>query len=149
MPISFALLLNLVAVASTDDKALLWGFVRRYCPEASPGTHPGLDALLYHAPAYFRVFIAGSLRRRAPSTMETAALEDLDGGWQPAGGCRRRDDPPRSMRSRRRIRSSLRDWFAPHDPARHRPGSRMGSFIALYGIANSRQLIAESLNPSP
>ena len=78
MPISFALLLNLVAVASTDDKALLWGFVRRYCPEASPETHPGLDALLDHALAYFRDFIAGSLRRRGPSAMETAALEDLD-----------------------------------------------------------------------
>ena len=78
MPISFALLLNLVAVASTDDKDLLWGFVRRYCPEASPESHPGLDALLDHALAYFRDFIAGSLRRRAPSAMETAALRDLD-----------------------------------------------------------------------
>ena len=78
MPISFALLLNLVAVASTDDKALLWGFVRRYCPEASPETHPEPRALLDHALAYFRDFIAGSLRHRGPSAMEAAALEDLD-----------------------------------------------------------------------
>ena len=51
MPISFALLLNLVAVASTDDKDLLWGFVRRYCPEASPESHPELDRLYEHRPA--------------------------------------------------------------------------------------------------
>src|SRR3954469_16027575 len=78
MPISFALLLNLVAVSSTDDKALLWGFVRRYAPEAAPESHPELDRLLDFALAYFRDFIADSLRHRAPSEMEAAALRDLD-----------------------------------------------------------------------
>jgi lysyl-tRNA synthetase class 1 len=43
--------------------------------------------------------------------------------------------------------ASLRDWFQ----ALYRTllgsdqGPRMGSFIALYGIANTRQLIAEAL----
>src|SRR3954468_3745146 len=78
MPISFALLLNLVAVASTDDKDLLWGFVKRYAPEASPEPHPELDRRLDYALAYFRDFIANSLDHRAPTEMEAAALRDLD-----------------------------------------------------------------------
>ncbi|HYC82624.1 MAG TPA: lysine--tRNA ligase, partial [Solirubrobacterales bacterium] len=78
LPVSFALLLNLVAVASTDDKDLLWGFVKRYCPEASPRSHPELDRLLDHALAYFRDFVAHALRRRPPGEVEAAALRDLD-----------------------------------------------------------------------
>jgi lysyl-tRNA synthetase class 1 len=47
--------------------------------------------------------------------------------------------------------ASLRDWFQ----ALYRTllgsdqGPRMGSFIALYGIANTRRLIAEALQRQP
>src|SRR3954453_24002660 len=78
MPLSFALLLNLVGVASTDDNALVWGFVKGYAPAASPETHPELDALIGFALAYFRDFVAGSLRKRAPDAREAEALRDLD-----------------------------------------------------------------------
>ena len=153
MPISFALLLNLVAVASTDDKALLWGFVRRYCPEASPESHPGLDALLDHSLAYFRDFIAGSLRRRAPDDTEKAALEDLDARLASLP----EDADAETIQTeiyevgKAHPFESLRDWFRAlyETLLGTAQGPRMGSFIALYGIANSRQLIAESLKPSP
>src|SRR3546814_420006 len=51
-PVSFALLLNLVAVAGTSDKAVLWGFVSRYVPGATAETQPELDRLLDYALAY-------------------------------------------------------------------------------------------------
>src|SRR3712207_8688849 len=54
MPLTFALLLNLVGVASSDDKDLLWAFVRRYSPDVSPETHPELDKLIGYGAAYFR-----------------------------------------------------------------------------------------------
>src|SRR3546814_3067458 len=78
MPLTFALLLNLVGVALTDDKNLLWAFVQRYAPEASPETHPELDALIGHAAVYFRDFVKDSLNRRAPDGREAEALRDLD-----------------------------------------------------------------------
>src|SRR3546814_10728805 len=77
MPLTFALLLNLVGVALTDDKNLLWAFVQRYAPEASPETHPELDALIGHAAVYFRDFVKDSLNRRAPDGREAEALRDL------------------------------------------------------------------------
>ena len=130
MPVSFALLLNLVAVASTDDKDLLWGFVKRYCPEASPETHPELDALIDFALAYFRDFIAGSLRKRPPSDVEAAALRDLDERLvAPPGGCRRRDHPGRGLRGRQGapVRESARlVQGALRDIARHQPGTPHG-----------------------
>jgi lysyl-tRNA synthetase class 1 len=149
MPISFALLLNLVAVASTDDKELLWGFVRRYCPEASPESHPGLDRLIDFALAYFRDFIANSLRHRPPSEMEAEALRDLDARL--AGLAEDADAEAIQTEvyevGKAHPFESLRDWFkAQYETLLGTSqGPRMGSFIALYGVANSRKLIAEAL----
>jgi lysyl-tRNA synthetase, class I len=149
MPISFALLLNLVAVASTDDKHLLWGFVRRYCPEAAPETHSELDRLLDFALAYFRDFIADSLRHRAPDETEAAALEDLDARLAALP----EDADAETIQTevyevgKAHPFESLRDWFKAlyETLLGTSQGPRMGSFIALYGIANSRKLIADAL----
>ena len=149
MPISFALLLNLVAVASTDDKDLLWGFVRRYCAEASPDTHPELDRLLDFALAYFRDFIANSLHHRAPTETEAAALRDLDARLSALP----EDADSETIQTevyevgKAHPFETLRDWFKAlyETLLGTSQGPRMGSFIALYGIANSRKLIADAL----
>src|SRR5664279_574411 len=44
--VTFAMLLNLAAVANSEDPAVLWGFLRRYAPDASPADHPRLDSLV-------------------------------------------------------------------------------------------------------
>ena len=132
MPISFALLLNLVGVASTDDKDLLWGFVRRYAPGASPETHPELDALIDYALAYFRDFVAGSLSRRPPDEREAggAARPRCSRARRTAGG----RDPAEAIQNEvyevgkatgfeqpaRLVQGALRN------PARHRPGPAHG-----------------------
>jgi lysyl-tRNA synthetase, class I len=150
MPISFALLLNLVAVASTDDKALLWGFVKRYAPEASPETHPELDRRLDYALAYFRDFIADSLEHRAPTAMEAAALRDLDGRLAALPD----DADAEAIQTevyecgKAHPFETLRDWFKTlyETLLGTAQGPRMGSFIALYGIDNTRKLIAGALD---
>jgi lysyl-tRNA synthetase class 1 len=149
MPLSFALLLNLVAVASTDDKDLLWGFVRRYAPEASPETHKELDALIGHALAYFRDFVAGSLLRRPPDVKEAAALRDLDSRLAalPADAGAEEIQTEVYEVGKAHGFDNLRDWFRAlyETLLGTSQGPRMGSFIALYGIDNSRRLIGEAL----
>ncbi len=41
MPLSFAMLLNLVGVASTDDRDLIWGFVLPLCGRGDAGDASG------------------------------------------------------------------------------------------------------------
>ena len=149
MPLTFAILLNLVAVASTDDKALLWAFVKRYAPEASPETHPELDALLGYALAYFRDFVQGSLARRAPDPREAEALKALDAqlaGLAPDAGPEEIQNLVFEVGKAAQF-ENLRDWFKAlyETLLGTSQGPRMGSFIALYGIDNSRKLIAEAL----
>ncbi|HEX2763920.1 MAG TPA: lysine--tRNA ligase [Allosphingosinicella sp.] len=149
MPLSFALILNLVGVASTDDKALLWGFVRQYAPDASPETHPELDALLGYALAYFRDFVAGSLRRRAPDAREADALRALDSKLAalPEDASAEQIQTEVYEVGKAGGFDNLRDWFRAlyETLLGTSQGPRMGSFIALYGIGNSRRLIGEAL----
>ncbi len=148
MPLSFALLLNLVGVASTDDRDLLWAFVRRYAPEASPETHPELDALIGYALTYFRAFVAGSLRKRPPDERERAALRDLDGRLSRMEGAEAEVIQNMVYEVGKAAGfDNLRDWFKAlyETLLGTSQGPRLGSFIALYGIDNSRRLIAEAL----
>ncbi|MFC7498829.1 lysine--tRNA ligase [Enterovirga sp. GCM10030262] len=150
MPLTFALLLNLVGVALTEDKALLWAFVRRYAPDASPETHPELDALIGHAVAYFRDFVKDSLERRAPDEKEAEALRDLDGrlaALPPEPTAEALQDIVFEVGKAFFGKENLRDWFRTlyETLLGTSQGPRMGSFIALYGVDNSRRLIAEAL----
>ena len=75
--VPFAMLLNLASVSGAHDKETLWGFIRRYAPEASPETHPDLDQAAGFAVRYFNDFVKPERTYRAPDEKERAALEDL------------------------------------------------------------------------
>ena len=77
LAVPFAMLLNLASAASAEDKEVLWGFIRKYAPEASPETHPSLDAAAGHAVAYFNDHVKPTKTFRAPTEKERAALADL------------------------------------------------------------------------
>jgi lysyl-tRNA synthetase class 1 len=149
VPLTFALLLNLVGVASTDDKELLWGFVRQYVDGVAPETHPEVDALIDHALVYFRDFVAGSLQKRPPTETEAAALRDLDARLAalPADAGAEAIQNEVYEVGKTHPFENLRDWFKTlyETLLGTSQGPRMGSFIALYGIDNSRKLIAQAL----
>jgi lysyl-tRNA synthetase class 1 len=94
------------------------------------------------------------LHKRAPVGGEVAALHALDAALAKA-------DPATSAEDLQTIIyeigkqeafgfDNLRDWFKAlyETLLGSEQGPRMGSFIALYGIAPTRQLIAEALDPS-
>ena len=161
--VSFAMLLNLAAVANSDNPAVLWGFLRRYAPSVTPETHPRLDKLVNYAVAYFRDFVAPKKRYRAADEVERGALE--------AVSAKLAELPARA--SAEEIQHALYDIARPipryqdmkaKGATPERPGvsndffnmvyavllgeergPRLGSFIALYGIEETRALIAKAL----
>ena len=99
--LSYGILLNLASVCNTEDPAVLWGFIARYVPGASPETAPILDALVGHAITYYRDVVKPAKSYRAPLPEERAALDDLRGrARRAAGGCERRGHPDRGLRGR-------------------------------------------------
>jgi lysyl-tRNA synthetase class 1 len=149
LPLTYGLLLNLVSLPGIADQDTAWRFVQRYAPGTSPVTDPELDELIGLAVNYARDFVAPSLKRRAPTPMEAEALRDLDGELAKLPS----DAPAEDIQTqvfevgKRHAFESLRGWFqALYETLLGSPqGPRMGSFIALYGIDNSRKLIAEAL----
>ncbi len=148
MVVPFSMLLNLASVSAAEDKGKLWGFIRRYAPEASPETNPDMDQAAGFAVRYYNDFVKPHKVYRAPGDLEREALIDLrdqlkvwDGGLDAealqglvfAVG-RDRFDP-------------LRDWFTALYEVLlgASQGPRFGGFIALYGVDETVALIDRAL----
>ncbi len=64
------MLLNLASVVNADTPDMLWGFIQRYLPGASPETTPFLARLVGYAVAYYRDFVRPAKRFRRPTALE-------------------------------------------------------------------------------
>ncbi|MDH3472226.1 MAG: lysine--tRNA ligase [Rhodospirillales bacterium] len=147
--LSFSILLNLAGVCNTEDPQVLWGFISRYAPEASPETAPMLDRLAGHAVAYYRDFVKPRKAYRAPDQTERAALEDLLAELEalPAGAEAEAIQTQVYEVGKRHPFPELKAWFkALYEVLLGQSqGPRMGSFIALYGLDESKALIRRAL----
>ena len=147
--VNFALLLNLASVCNTEDKAVLWGFITRYAPDATPETAPILNRLVEYAIAYYRDFVKPAKHYRAPSDMERAALDDLVRTLEalPAGADAEAIQTEVYEVGKRHDFENLRDWFRAlyETLLGQSQGPRMGSFIALYGKDETVALIGRVL----
>jgi lysyl-tRNA synthetase class 1 len=149
MPVSFAMLLNLVSASNAEDRAVLWGFLSRYRPGLTPETAPELDRLALYALRYFADFIKPAKRFRAPSEVERAALEDLDRRLAalPAGADGEAIQTEVYDVGKSHPFENLRDWFKALYQVLlgQDQGPSFGSFVALYGIAETRALLRAAL----
>jgi lysyl-tRNA synthetase, class I len=161
--ISFAMLLNLAAVSNDENPSVLWGFLRRHYPTASPETHPGLDRLVHYAVVYFRDFVAPKKRYREADDVERSVLTEISSklAQLPAGASA--DEIQHALYDVARPIPRYQDHSAKGATAA-RPGvsneffnmiyaillgenrgPRLGSFIAIYGIDETRKLIDKAL----
>jgi lysyl-tRNA synthetase, class I len=152
LPVTYGLLLNLVGVLGPHaSREQVWSYLGNYVDAADANAHPDLDALVTRALAYNRDFIAPTLQRRKPEPGEALALAALDeelAAMDEGASAEELQtlvyaigkDPHYGI-------EQLRDWFKAlyETLLGSSQGPRMGSFIALYGVANTRRLIAEAL----
>jgi lysyl-tRNA synthetase class 1 len=148
MVVPFAMLLNLASVSGAEDCETLWGFIRRYAPEAGPETHPGLDAAAGFAVRYFNDFVKPTRVCRLPSDAEREALVALRDGLVAYDGPGE-DEALQSLVyavGRERF-DPLREWFTALYEVLlgASQGPRFGGFIALYGVAETIALIDRAL----
>ncbi|MXO72559.1 lysine--tRNA ligase [Alteraurantiacibacter buctensis] len=152
LPVSFGLLLNLVGVLGAGaTHQQVWNYLGNYIGDAVPDDHPDLFRLVEKALAYNRDFVAPHLKRRAPTAGEAAALRALDAHLATVAEDTPAEDLQNAVYEIGKNPDygfeTLRDWFKAlyETLLGSEQGPRMGSFIALYGVANSRRLIAEAL----
>ena len=152
LPVTYGLLLNLVGVLGAGaTRAQVWSYLGNYIDDADPAAYPALDVLVDRALAYNREFVAPTLVRRAPAPNEALALAALDAALAGQAESASAEDLQTMVYAIGKDPAfafeTLRDWFKAlyETLLGSSAGPRMGSFIALYGVANTRALIAEAL----
>jgi len=163
LPITFALLLNLVAASNAHDKDVLWGFIRRVAPGATAEEHPLLDHLAGYAVRYYADFVATKKTFRAADDVEREALTALSDALARAPPNATAEQLQGILYDVGRTIPRYQDFAAkgatPEKPGvsstwfnaiynvllGEEKGPRFGSFIELYGVDNTRALIAKGL----
>ena len=163
VPISFTMLLNLVSASNAENADTLWGFIGRYWPGVTPQSAPRLNQHVEHAIHYFRDFVLPAKTFRAAGETERAALMDLrealsqlppdstaekiqevvyEIGRRPpfldtSGKINPRDGKP----------GVSLDWFNMLYQVLlgQEKGPRFGSFVAVYGLGNTIDMIDGAL----
>jgi lysyl-tRNA synthetase class 1 len=149
--LSFGILLNLASVCHSEDPAVLWHYISRYAPQASPESDPLLDKLVSYAIVYYRDFVLPEKTYRAPTDGERAALLDLKTALEGQPENASAEDLQTLVyeigKAHGETFPGLRDWFKAlyQILLGQDQGPRMGSFIALYGVTESIALIDKAL----
>jgi lysyl-tRNA synthetase class 1 len=163
MPVPFSMLLNLVSASNALNKDVLWAFISRYAPGVTATTHPKLDELVGYAIRYFEDFVKPAKTFHAPDETEREALAALDeklaalpadadaatiqdAVLDVARGIERyQDHKKKSPEGGPGVSVA---WFSALYKLLlgQERGPRFGSFVALYGIDETRALIAKALS---
>jgi lysyl-tRNA synthetase class 1 len=161
MPITFSMLLTLVSSSNAENAETLWGFIGRYRPGVTPQTHPKLDALVGYAIHYFRDFVLPTKRFRDPTEQERVALNDLRDALSqlPGDGTaeqiqdvvyeigRREPFLDEKKKAKDGKPGVSLDWFNMLYQVLlgQEKGPRFGSFVAVYGLKNTVEMIDGAL----
>lgn len=162
LPVPFAMLLNLVSASNAENADVLWGFISRYAKGATPENQPELDSLVGFAIRYFNDFVKPTKKFRTPDAVERETLEKIDKALAnlPADADahtiqnalldigrvteRYQDHNKKSPDGGPGVSVSFFQMLYEILIGQER-GPRFGSFIALYGIDETRGLIAKAL----
>jgi lysyl-tRNA synthetase class 1 len=149
-PLSFSLMLNLVSAANASSTEILWGFITRYLPGATPDSEPLLDKLVGYAINYYEDFVRPTKKFRLANDQEAAAMRDLAARFRalPAG-CQDAELIQNEVYEAGKAAGfePLRAWFGALYEVLlgQSQGPRFGSFAAIFGLDRTVALIEEAL----
>jgi lysyl-tRNA synthetase class 1 len=147
--LSFNLLLNLASVCNPDDTSILWGFISKYSKDADRNKDKFLDQLANFAVIYYNDFIKPYKTYLKPDEKQKSVLaeifkmlETLDPDIEPSMIQNNIYDI--GMKSGY---ENLRDYFKDlyQILLGQTEGPRLGSFIKLYGVSQTIELIKSKL----
>lgn len=162
MPVTFALLINLVSASNAENAEVLWGFISRHVRDVTPASHPELDRLVHHAIRYFRDFVLPEKTFRTPDGEERATLLAIDAKLASLAPDASGDEVQTALLDVARVIPRFQD-HAKTSPSGgpgvsvsffqmiyecllgQERGPRFGSFAALYGIPETQALIRDTL----
>ena len=149
VPVSFALILNLVNASQADNKDVLWGFIKGYMGDISQDAEVYINQLLGYALSYFNDFVLPKKSYREASEKEIGYLEELVSRFSKLD----KNSEAETIQTivydigKEAEYENLRDWFMAlyQILLGQEQGPRFGSFVALYGIDKTCELINRAI----
>lgn len=148
-PVSYSMLLNLISACNTDDLGVLKGYVRNVAKDDEALNSPFFNRMLECAVNYYQDFIKPHKQFRAPTDIENKALQSLLvvlEGMDPKSTSEEIQNAVYAIS--REYEFEVKDWFM----ALYQillgasQGPRFGSFVSLYGVSETIELIKSKLS---
>ncbi|AFE50032.1 lysine--tRNA ligase [Rickettsia prowazekii] len=147
--LTYSLLLNLTAVCNTSDKSVLWGFITKYQPKATPNTSTYLDHLTEFAIRYYNDFIQTHKSYLVVSEKHKIILHDILDMLSNISDQTEEESIQKAiydigMKSGyENLRYYFKDLY--QILLGQNEGPRLGTFIKLYGVEETKKLVEEKL----
>lgn len=144
--LNYAALLNLVSVLNTDDHDVVWGYLKRYDPDAEADKDV-IDGLISRALNYYRDFVLPTKQHSLPSD-EMRPVVDAFLLWLDAyEGEDGTEIQNAAYACGKDAGVNLRAFFGTmYQLLLGQPqGPRLGTFVALFGVENTLALAREQI----
>ena len=150
IPISFSLLLNLVGASNSENSEVLWGFVSEYSSQLKPNQNPFFDRLILLAITYYHELIKPKRKYKKPNENEKEMFRDLIVRLKKISKNATSEEIQSEVYEvgKKYKFENLRLWFQLIYEVLfgENRGPRMGTFISIFGIEKTIQMIEEKIN---
>ncbi len=147
--ISFSLLLNLVSACNSDDQSVIFGYINKFDPAADVAEGSQLYNLVTKAMNYYDDFVKPHKKFRLASESEKHAMQSLQNRLQEVNYDISGQELQNIVYSiGREAGFEIKDWFkALYEVLLGASqGPRFGSFIALFGVHQTIELIDNAID---
>ena len=147
--ISFSLILNLVSACQSDDKNIIWNYIKEYMVDVKPSDNPYTDKLVEFSIQYYKDFVEPNKKYKKPSKEEKKVLEELIDilkKFKPEVSSE--EVQTEIYEFGKKHKYELKDWFLflYEILLGQKNGPRLGTFILLLGIKETIKLIEDSFS---
>ncbi len=147
--LKFSMLLNLAQACNTSDKSVLIEFIKKYSKDCTNETLEYMKKMADYAINYYNDFVAGKRTPEKPDEKQRKALSELRRTLKNTSPEAKADEIQNAVFEvgKKFYAENLREWFLTLYKVLFgtESGPRMGSFINLYGVENTINLINERL----
>jgi len=148
--ISYNSLINLVSICNSNDKNIIWGFVRNYDPNLNKETHPEFDNLIKYSLNYYNDFVLPYKKYLSILNNQRVIFEDIIQKLEKEVSKDHTAEDIQTMLyeiGKKHKFENLKDFFklVYQVLLGQEQGPRLGSFIKLYGVRETIDSIKKIL----
>ena len=150
MPISYNLILNLVSASGTNDPVIILNFIRKYVGKIDENSLNFIKKLINGVINFHNKVLKNSIQFRVPSSSEMLIFQDMIDRLSKISSSADAEEIQTEIYQIGKDHNfeNLRDWFTLIYQVLFgkNEGPRFGSFVAIYGISESIQLIKDRIH---